>query len=184
MKKIIALIFFILGNISNAQLKIDLEYTKGNKIKIDILSNKNLQLMANLNSTNLLMNGQVIEYPMYNNNTLYFFVYNEIGELVPQRNAFVLPNPDKSPSFYKKDLENREKQKNIKYNIRAQKKETIYYSFLIFKNQKDVFKALPCKISNCSYDYYSLEKGKKYKIQVQLQHATEIYKSNIVEFTY
>ncbi|REC48041.1 hypothetical protein [Chryseobacterium pennipullorum] len=184
MEKIIGMLFLILGIFFNAQVKIDLKYTKGATIKVNILSKENLQLSTSLNSTTLFMLGEISEYPMYDNSNLYLFLFDENGKPVPQRSASILPHPDKDPSYYKKELKEAEKKRKAKYTITANKPESLNFDFLIYKNEKEVFKAYPCKMFDCSYYYYTLQKGKKYKMQVQLQGTAEVYKSNTVEFTY
>ncbi|MDY3339280.1 hypothetical protein PG279_08840 [Riemerella anatipestifer] len=181
MKYLILILFFC--NSLNAQnITITLQKKKNN-LKVSIFSNEDLILNTGTASTNIygFMN-KIDEYPMYED-ILYLFVY-ENEKIIPQNKTSILLHPDKAPSFYKKELEKLEKTMCKKYIIKANKNKTLCFDFLVYKDDKEVFKDFPCRTLDCSYDYYTLERGKKYKMQIQLKVNSKIYKSNVVEFTY
>ncbi|MDC8106502.1 hypothetical protein ACNFU2_16550 [Chryseobacterium sp. PTM-20240506] len=164
------------------QVSINLQ-KQNNNLNVGIISNEKLNLNTDLTSTSI--NGAMNEteiYPMYENN-LYLFVFDG-ATVVPMQNAYILPHPDEPPSFYKKELENIEKRKNEKIFIHKGKIKKLKYKFLVYRNAKELFQDYPCRMFDCWYAFYSLERGKKYKMQVQLKIKSKIYKSNMVEFVY
>ncbi len=181
MKYIIPLIFFCSS--MNAQNVIIQLQKKKNCLKVSIISNENIRLNTGITSTHIygFMN-KIDEYPIYEDNLYLFVTENE--KIIPQNKTSILSHPDKPPLSYRKELEKSEEKMYKKYVIKANKIKTLSFDFLVYKDDKDVFRNYPCRMFDCSYDYYTLEKGKKYKMQIQLKIKSKIYKSNIVEFIY
>lgn len=181
MKKSILLLF--ISYIMNAQkVGVFLQKDK-NTIEVSIVSDSNMQLNIGLHSTHVygVMN-RIEEYPIYDNN-LYLFVY-ENNEIIPKNEVLIMGQLDAPPSSYKKEIEFHSKKLYEKYIIRPNERKKIIFDFLVYKNDEEILKEYSCNFSNCFYDYYSLKKGKRYKMQIQLKIRGKIYKSNMVEFIY
>ncbi|MBT0551019.1 hypothetical protein [Riemerella anatipestifer] len=185
MKKIIH--FFVIINtvlFHSQTVKININAITDNKISITICSNKELVLNEKL----LYANDWIYQVSTLgiSKNQLTLFVYNEKNKLIDSGVASrTLGKTDISPEEYEKLRKIDEKKKqNSRIFIPLNNHKEIHLDFRIFNSVEDVFKIYPCTMFGCWYDFYTLEKGKKYKLQIQLKVNSKIYKSNVVEFTY
>lgn len=178
---IVAMCFIINGFTKAQNIKMHLSFNQRKQINIDIESIHNRKIGANLEYAN--ERWKEISKNGLSENQLYLFIYDKdklIDNSVAQKNI----QPSEPPIYYEKRKNDAEIKKNAKINLCSKKLKNLQYNLLVYPNVDAVFKDNPCKIFNCWYEFYSLEKGKKYRMQIQLKVKSKIYKSNFVEFTY
>ncbi len=185
MKKIIHFLVIINTVLFHSQtVKININSVTDNKISITISSKTKLVLNEKLLYANDWM--YQVNTLGIDKNQLTLFVYNEKNELIDSDVASrTLGKTDISPEEYERLRNiNETKKRNSAISIPLNQPKEIYLDFRIFNSVEDVFKIYPCTMFGCWYDFYTLEKGKKYKLQIQLKIKSKVYKSNIVEFIY
>lgn len=185
MKRIIQ--FFMLINAVlyySQSIKLNINLSTNNKIYIIISSETKLTLKENLLYANDWM--YQVNTLGIAKNQLTLFLYDEKNKLIESEVASrPLGKYDITSEEYDKLIKiNDKKKRNARIIISSNQSKKLNLDLRIFNNIEDVFKIYPCKIFNCWYDYYTLEKGKKYKIQIQLKVKSKVYKSNIIEFDY
>ncbi|MDC8106504.1 hypothetical protein ACNFU2_16560 [Chryseobacterium sp. PTM-20240506] len=170
---------------------------------IDLKLSDNLQYInITLKSGNNLEIRKDIEYA---NNTFYqvkksgirekkltLFLYDEKNNFIESGIANKIGNirfeSIEQSEAYWKEKEILEKARldlsQININISKSKGVLLEFPFRVYADMESLFKDYPCTLLNCWYEFYSLERGKKYKMQVQLKIKSKIYKSNMVEFVY
>lgn len=180
---LILVIGFLTSNFTLAQnLQLNLSFLpKEKKVNLEIKSDSDLKIGANLEYAN--EHWKEISKNGLSKNHLYLFMYSNnklLDNLVARRDV----HPSEPPSHYEQQRKASEAKINAEIKLNARQSKNLKYDLLVYHNAEAVFKDYPCEVFNCWYEFYSLEKGKKYKMQVQLKIKSKIYKSNIVEFTY
>ena len=126
-------------------------------------------------------------------NKLTVFLYDEKGNFIESgiANKTIgkadFESAEQLDSYWKeKEILNKAYQdiRQIKMKIPTSKNIILKYPFRIYSDATSLFKEYPCTMLNCWYEFYTLEKGRKYKMQIQLKVKSKIYRSNIVEFIY
>ena len=174
--KLLIIIILLIANLNRGQ-NIQLSFYEQEKLlKIKIRSKYKQKIYSKLEYANERWI-QISKLGLHKNQ-LYLFLYNENNRLLDNSIAYKNIYTEETPDYYKEVIE-----KDIDY-LYPNTSKILEYKLLFYNDIDSIFKDYPCKKFNCMYSYYNLEKGKKYKLQIQLKIRHHIYKSNFVEFIY
>lgn len=182
-KILILFICSIISSFSNGQnIQLNLSFfPDSKKINAKIKSTSNLKISADLEYTN--EKWKQVSKNKLSDNKLYVVIY-ENNKLLDNSVAHKDIKPSEPPSYYEKEMKLAEERQNQKIKIPSMRSINLQYNILIYPTVESVFKEHPCEIFNCWYEFYTLQKGKKYTMELRLKVKSKVYKSNKVEFIY
>lgn len=190
MKKIVFLITLLFYECLFCQ-NIDLKLSDNlHYIYISIKSDSNLEINKHIEYANNTF--YQVKTMGITPNKLTLFLYDEKNNFIESGIAnktgkIEFPSEEQLQAYFKeKEIIDKTRLEINKISIYLPKFKNIKLEFplLIYPKVESVFKDHPCTMLNCWYDFYTMEKGKKYKMQVQLKLKSKLYKSNIVEVVY
>jgi hypothetical protein len=185
MKK--SILFFVIINtvlFYSQTVRINVNSVIDNKISLTISSTKKIILDDKL----LYANDWIYQVNTLGiaKNQLTLFLYDNENKLVESGVASrLIGKMDIPPEEYDRLKRiNDEKNSESKIFILSNQQKKMDLDFRVFDDVEDVFKIDPCTMLGCWYDFYTLKKGEKYKLQILLKLKSKTYKSNMIDFIY
>ena len=185
MKK--SILFFVIINtvlFYSQTVRINVNSVIDNKISLTISSTKKIILDDKL----LYANDWIYQVNTLGiaKNQLTLFLYDNENKLVESGVASrLIGKMDIPPEEYDRLKRiNDEKNSESKIFILSNQQKKMDLDFRVFDDVEDVFKIYPCTMLGCWYDFYTLKKGEKYKLQILLKLKSKTYKYNMIDFIY